>query len=406
MALFTDKRELSRQAETVRFKGVEGRVRRLGTAIMGYDPDTGKKNNFGLGGKVLGKLPIIGLDSLTNLGARAFANDSSDVNEVLKKGTKDEVATDVNKLNFAWQAFKIYLAAGGSVGGGGGGGGGTVDPSVATSGGEVAAGSGTAVAGIDPTQGYAATQASLDATTGSTTLATEMAQVGTSMTAPELNIADYNIVGEGSSLPNLPENIEDADPTMKEKFLTYLNTNFDGVDGREDGTGLDVNKEDVVSRQGIDVFGREGSGTGEGIGSDPTSEYEDKGPFTGMTAEEKKKLNDNLKKGVNVAQSKKGRFEEGDFNTWKEEAEKRGLQVVGKDAVDGQGNIVSSFDNEQAEKDEAAAATKRGLKEMATGNIVGAGIGYVGSNVAATRGYEDRYDELNSQKSISTSYLL
>tara|TARA_R110000751_G_scaffold26901_7_gene71553 strand:- start:2847 stop:4058 length:1212 start_codon:yes stop_codon:yes gene_type:complete len=403
MALFTDKRELSRQAEKVPFKGVEGKIRRLGTAIMGYDPDTGEKN---MGGKVLGKLPLVGLDTLTNLGARAFANDSSDANEVIKKGTKDEVATDVNKLNFAWQAFKIYLAAGGSVGGGGGGGGGTVDPSVATTGGEVAAGSGTAVPGIDPTQGYTATQATLDATTGSTTLATDMAQVGTSMTAPELNIADYNIVGEGSSLPNLPENIEDADPTMKEKFLTYLNTNFDGVDGREDGTGLDVNKEDVVSRQGIDVFGREGSGTGEGIGSDPTSEYEDKGPFTGMTAEEKKKLNDNLKKGVNVAQSKKGRFEEGDFNTWKEEAEKRGLQVVGKDAVDGQGNIVSSFDNEQAEKDEAAAATKRGFKEMLTGNIVGAGIGYVGSNVAATRGYEDRYDELNSQKSISTSYLL
>lgn len=418
MALFTDKRELARQAERVPMDTAQG-WRKVALAALGYK-GTGEKNEFG---KAMSYLPAVGFGTLTNLGARAVAKDGKDYNEVIKRGTGDELTTDVQKLDFAWQAFKIYLAAGGNVGGGSAQAAGSA-PTAATdtatglgTGGEVLTGGadalgGTAVQGIDATAGglAQATEGAnyISEAAGITSLADEMAAVGSAMTAPQLNVANFNANYGVDPSAVIPDSVGEADPTLKQKFVDYLNTAYDDVgpsDSQVTPSGERYNIVTETTGKGLDVMGRKGSGSGSGVGSNLFSKDDKEGILSALSDENKKKLNRGIKSGIAKATAERGKNQEDDYNIWKAEVEKNGYRVVGYEARDNMGNVVSKYE----EPDESAKNQQRtmsGLKSMATGNIVSSGVAYVGGAIETNRDYEDRADEYRNQGSLNTSYLL
>ena len=277
MALFTDKRELARQAERVPMEKATG-FRKAGLAALGYKSD----GTFNTWGKIMEYNPSP-THGLRNLGARAFAKDGSEYEEVIKGGTGDAWTQDLNSLDFAWQAFKIYLTMGGSVGAGASEGaqaGATAGTTAAASTGTavtsgasaVPPGAGTAVQGISASTGglTQATQGAADISSAAGTSLSGVTAASVGLTTPTYETASWpqgpamdaqgNIVDK-QILDSLGQDVySEPEKDMVDRFLDYLNTNYDGVDGRgEKGITAGGEEFNVISP---DVMGRKGAGTG------------------------------------------------------------------------------------------------------------------------------------------------
>lgn len=414
MALFTDKRELARQPEYVPMETATG-LRKVGLGILGYNPQGG----LNTWGKIQEYNPSP-FHGLRNLGAQALSEKDKDYAKVIKGGAGDAWTQDLNSLDFAWQAFKIYLTMGGSVGGGGGAsatGGATSTPATGapvTSGASAApAGAGTPVQGID------ASSSAFSGMGGGTEIAsglgTDMASTSASMAAgvptydvaswttgtamdASGNIVDKNILDEiNQGTFDEIYNTEETD--LMDRFLEYMGAEDDGKTEGITSTGEEYN---IISP---DVMGRKGSGTGEGTGVDVDPERRGSTFLDKLDPNEKKKLNQNLNQAKKEMSQKDKKGAERDYANWKAAAEAKGLRVVGTDAVDNMGQVQATY---VAEDDSAENKKRSGdaLKSMLSGNIVSSGAAMINTATSNINDAEDRIRQYQNQGSINTSYLL
>jgi len=411
MALFTDKKELSRQAEYVPMETATG-LRKVGLSALGYKAD-GSLNTIG---KIQEYNPQP-FHGLRNLGAQAFAKKGSDYSKVIKEGSGDAWTQDLNSVDFAWQAFKIYLAAGGSVGGGGSAApaGATSTPTTGaavTSGASSApAGAGTAVQGLDTsTSAFSGMGSGTEIASG---LGTDMTTTAAASAIPTYdvaswttgtamdgagNIVDKNILDEINS--GTYDEIYDTEETnMMDRFLEYMGQEDDG---KTSGITPGGEEYDIISP---DVMGRKGSGTGEGTGVDldskrPGSTFVDK-----LDPNQKQMLNKNLDQAKKEMSKKDKKNADADYANWKAAAEQQGLKVIGTDAVDNTGQVQATFNA----PDDSAENKKRSgdaLKNMAMGGIVSSGANLINTATSNINDAEDRVKEYQNQASMTTSYLL
>ena len=220
------------------------------------------------------------------------------------------------------------------------------------------------------------------------------------------NIVDMNILDEMGELTD--------DPTTSDKILDYLNTHYDGEDGRVGGdvdptTGVTSSGEEY-NIIGPDVMGRKGSGTGSGKGSDMFKDLFKKGKdkYAELSPKQKEALKTNIADTQAALNAKGPKGAESDYKNWVEAVKQNGYRAVGQNAVDNQGNIVATYDVSDKEKDEANMRMKNAAGSMvSTGSgIVGATMDMISGSTANIRDAEDRADEYRNQKSITQSYLL
>lgn len=412
MALFTDKRELARQAEYVPMETATG-ARKVGLAVLGYKDD-GSLNTWGK----INEYSPSPTHGLRNLGAQALSEKDKDYAKVIKGGSGDSWTQDLNSINFAWQAFKTYLTMGGSLATGGSdvaSAGATATPATGSA---ITSGASSVPAGAGaPVQGIDASSSAFSGMGGGTEIAsglgTDMTSTAAASAIPTYdvaswttgtamdgagNIVDKNILDEINQ--GTYDEIYDTEETkMMDRFLEYMGLEDDG---KTTGVTSGGEEYDVISP---DVMGRKGSGTGEGTGVNlenerPGSTFMDK-----LDPNQKKMLNQNLDEAKKEMSKKDKKNAERDYANWKAAAEAQGLKVIGTDAVDNTGQIQARY---VAEDDSAENKKRSGdaLKGMATGNLISAGAAQINTGTSNINDAEDRVRLYQNQASMNTSYLL
>lgn len=418
MAIFTDKRELVRQGERVNPNWESNWFRRAGMATMGYKK-TGEKNKVG---EIISHAGPTTMSTLTNLGARAFAKDDTDTNEVIKGGTGDELALDAQKLANAFQVLKIIYAAGGFSGASGASG----AASGATTGGEAAATglgtggevlSGTATAGMNvvPTSatpplsvGTAGMGTGTSQVTGlSTGLGDEMAGFAAGLTAadPTLGIttAASSPISPGSTVPDitgLGANISssaDANSALGSNMSSTPNELAQGTVG--EGSSM-FGTESMTQYDTSQMDGGQTSGAltpGEKVGNMMKKMY-------GSEEDMQKKVKQNLLSGIGGIQDERTQNIALDHNAWRESMEANGWRVGGDKAYDNMGNIMEEYER-PSDKDENLAKAGNALKSVVAGNIVQTGTAKHKGARDTNEDYKDRAQEFRGQVWYNPNYL-